>query len=474
MTNQPASQPSRGKGFYYKLKDFFWSDSLKIRTTRSVEVILLGGAVCYVPWLTSDALTPDYPWYKVYLVLLGIFLLLAHIVVSVKKDAPECVKGVTVFFVIVFVCIIGFVAWKRQQAKPIPDLVRPYLEPTLVVDLVSSNRVLCHYKIHNLSKTAPAYNVLLQEGGEGFLAAQFEPVVTELAPDGTASCDSMGNFGPTTIKAPFFVRNISLTYQGSPGPRWEGFASSFKFLVNSELLKPGEFPYEVARRSEVTNVIQGSIAEVNRVMLQVARTDVSFPGMSANYVLRLGIPVTNRDNFIWDEGEQLDRDRISLYVDPAHNLCFRVLDQNGKRFEAKAAPGNDTFEFGTGLYLRCEFGTTNGFSFIRLVVNGKQLAEDRQSSAIGFSHPWNKFRMVMGADLMGTNGGVFDLVETWICSKTMDSQTAAGALGYESERMKTNRSAVVFSGNQWLETRAREQNRAVIQEIPHLDLRSMR
>jgi len=100
--------------------------------------------------------------------------------------------------------------WKQDAEEASHTSERPILEPMLVIDLVSSNKVLCHYEIQNTGKTT-AYDVRSQESGNGFWAGQFVSIITELAPNGKASVMSIGNFGAHTKDSGMFFRRLTLT-----------------------------------------------------------------------------------------------------------------------------------------------------------------------------------------------------------------------------------------------------------------------
>ena len=153
-----------------------------------------------------------------------------------------------------------------------------------------------------------------------------------------------------------------------------------------------------------------SIATIEQNAAETNLLDISLPGVSVLYVLRLGKPIAGRNNFIFDSGEGTDKNRFSVFLDAEENLCCRVLDRDSKQFTVKTSPALDTFDIGNLIFLACEYGSTDRFSFVRIIINGKQVAEMHQDTPIIISKPLTSYGWFLGADLNGTNGGVFGAI----------------------------------------------------------------
>jgi hypothetical protein len=165
--------------------------------------------------------------------------------------------------------------------------------------------------------------------------------------------------------------------------------------------------------------IQKRVSELKREGMNTNFPGDGLPGFSSHYLLRLGKPVTGQNSFIFDAGENTERNRFSIFIDSDENLCCRVIDKDSKPIEVKVAPGLDTFLFGNVMYLVCEYGSTDDFSCVRIIINGRQVAETNQTVPILISQPVISYGTFIGANMNGTNGAIFFALldaashETW-------------------------------------------------------------
>lgn len=131
MSDEPPGQGTSNKSFYEKLKNYFWPHSITGTVRRTTGIILVGGGVCYVPWLISDALSPEYPAIRVWLVLTGVFLLLAHIGATVIAESPNLRRNTLIAVPVIFLAVLLLVLWKRGHA---PRETKPMLTLSFLPD----------------------------------------------------------------------------------------------------------------------------------------------------------------------------------------------------------------------------------------------------------------------------------------------------------------------------------------------------
>jgi hypothetical protein len=181
-------------------------------------------------------------------------------------------------------------------------------------------------------------------------------------------------------------------------------------------------------------------------------TDANYPGFSVHCLLRLNRPVKGRDNFLFDAGQGLDHARFLCYVDSQENLCLKGIDNDTSSLTIKVPPGLATFRFGLWSYLVCEFGSTNGFSFLHLVIDGREVASKQQPHELIIGP--DRCDFVLGADLDRKNGGVFDMISTTIYSRTTTAANRAEIIKTMDQRLSEKSDFVSFLGNQFLESRS--------------------
>jgi hypothetical protein len=151
--------------------------------------------------------------------------------------------------------------------------------------------------------------------------------------------------------------------------------------------------------------------------------DKVYPGWSVHCLIKIFTPFPGRDNFIFDRGRE-HNNRFSIYMNSDQDLCFRVIDKDSNTLMVKVSPSLETFLFDNEIYLFCEYGSVTNFSFIRVVINGKQVAEKHQNASLVMSEPIENAPAIVGFDIEHQNIGNFELGAIAEFSATMDN--AAG------------------------------------------------
>jgi hypothetical protein len=206
-----------------------------------------------------------------------------------------------------------------------------------------------------------------------------------------------------------------------------------------------------ALRRDLVPVIEQSRA--NLANQEPQQPEQTLPGFSGHFIVKLGAPVEARDNYIFDGGEGATANRVSIFIDDQRRLCFKVIDSMGNPRSIVVTAKLETFSFSSStIYLECDFGSNESESVLRVVVNGHLVSEDKKPVPIVTEKPLTDYRFVVGADLFGRNGGVFELGEFFIVKRTLTRDEAIKALDYFNRKIQTASAILVFSGNQWMET----------------------
>ncbi len=142
----------------------------------------------------------------------------------------------------------------------------------------------------------------------------------------------------------------------------------------------------------------------------------SAPGLQVCFFLGLGARVPDRDNFIFD-ARDTHGTRVSLYLDPQGTMFLRVLDGT-RSDEIHVAPGLDTgLIFGNLVQVTLAYGSTPSYSFLRLVINGKEVGYGRKIPAL--RAPVSDMDVVFGADIERRNGSVISVGLMTVYSGTL-------------------------------------------------------
>ncbi len=129
--------------------------------------------------------------------------------------------------------------------------------------------------------------------------------------------------------------------------------------------------------------------------------DTQFPGFSVDMVIRLKLQKENRRKYIFDLAKNPDHDRVSLYLDADNIMTFQVLDKNGETYNVKIPPA--TYSFNKFMFLQCDYGFTDEFSFLRLFINNKFIEQYKFKFKITLPDDY-KEHMILMADIFGKNG----------------------------------------------------------------------
>jgi hypothetical protein len=122
---------------------------------------------------------------------------------------------------------------------------------------------------------------------------------------------------------------------------------------------------------------------------------VSFPGVSASFVLNLKELAVSERKFILDLGQSLDSNRLSLYLDTENNLVYRIIDKEGEIFSIKVLKSFHNFMLNTWHHIYLDYGITEKYSFMRLYINNKLVDENIINHNVSFSYSINTVKSMI-------------------------------------------------------------------------------
>lgn len=110
--------------------------------------------------------------------------------------------------------------------------------------------------------------------------------------------------------------------------------------------------------------------------------------------------------YIVDVGVDPQRDRWSVYIDEHNMLRFEIKDSNGVPYSISVPPGSHGFDFGALCHVICEFGNSDKFAFMRILINNRAAAEQHFQFPIRIS---SDFKLTIGTDIEKKHFGSFTL-----------------------------------------------------------------
>ena len=97
-------------------------------------------------------------------------------------------------------------------------------------------------------------------------------------------------------------------------------------------------------------------------------------GFSLFSILQVGDVPERKRKFIFDCGESISANRLSLFLDFDNNLVFSIIDNSGVTYSVRAVPNFATFKPNATYFLHCSVGYSKDYSFIRIFLDDRQIA----------------------------------------------------------------------------------------------------
>ncbi len=149
----------------------------------------------------------------------------------------------------------------------------------------------------------------------------------------------------------------------------------------------------------------------------------------------------NKKAYIFDLGN-LIRNRISFYVLNGRGTV-ELLDSEGRPhyydFEVKF---NDT------IHLRLELSNESKIGFVSVSIDNREVVLMQSSQGFDVTPDLGSF--VLGADLLGKQGGRFRMLENYITSRTMSYEERMGSYKYYVGKVVSQERCIEFNGKTFM------------------------
>jgi hypothetical protein len=116
--------------------------------------------------------------------------------------------------------------------------------------------------------------------------------------------------------------------------------------------------------------------------------------------------------------------KVAFYLSASDRYAFSVMDIHGEPYTLDISLGSNGIPFGKFVYVFCEVGVASSYTYLRALVNGKQVARREYDFPLDLGS--RRWIPTLGADSNGKNGGSFSLMEMGAFSTTLsDSELMA-------------------------------------------------
>lgn len=129
----------------------------------------------------------------------------------------------------------------------------------------------------------------------------------------------------------------------------------------------------------------------------------NIPGLSFHVVFRVNSNTPNKRKYFVDIGDvdNLNKNRVSLYIDEKDNLCYEIIADNGISYKIHVE--KDHFDFFNKLtYIVCEYASKNNGFYMSISVNGKEYETTLKHTYINVGNIQG--RLTIGNDATHTQG----------------------------------------------------------------------
>jgi hypothetical protein len=115
-----------------------------------------------------------------------------------------------------------------------------------------------------------------------------------------------------------------------------------------------------------------------------------------------------------------DGAKVGFYLSASNRYALSVTDINGEEYKLDIPLGANGLPFGKWAYIFCEVGTASSYSYLRAVLNGKEVA--RRDFDFPLDLGSRQWMPVLGADASGKNSGAFMMTEMGAFSTTLSDK----------------------------------------------------
>lgn len=133
-------------------------------------------------------------------------------------------------------------------------------------------------------------------------------------------------------------------------------------------------------------------------------------GVSWHGVVTLHSVDVNRRQYYFDAGNSVNHSRWSLYLNARKHLCFEIIDKEGVSHSLSIPVGKGkSIDWEVKAYICCEFGSSENFSMMQLMIDNRVVAKKESPSPIEVPAGLDFDRATIAADIEGKNHGTMTM-----------------------------------------------------------------
>jgi hypothetical protein len=190
-----------------------------------------------------------------------------------------------------------------------------------------------------------------------------------------------------------------------------GFILGLLFFIIQVLFFPSVTRKDLeslAKRSDFEDLKSQLVELKEELTKNLSNSDtIEFPGYSINLMASINKNKFNRKAFIFDRGNYLNKERLSLYLNSKNELCYRLIDGAGEVYTLVTDENQGFLKFQKLMFITCEYGENQDDSFQRILINGKEIEKNKFSRNLGLAGKLKIEGSTFGADLEGNNCSMF-------------------------------------------------------------------
>jgi len=160
----------------------------------------------------------------------------------------------------------------------------------------------------------------------------------------------------------------------------------------------------LAKQTDIEDIKQQLLqieSELNRNLINA--DTVEYSGYSVSLMATIYNRIYDRQAYIFDIGNDINKERLSLYINKSDELCFRIIDSNEEIRTISVNSSTGYFRFNKLMFITCEYGEKDNKSFQRILINGKEVEKYLYSSNLQLAKKIKLVGSTIGADLRGNN-----------------------------------------------------------------------
>jgi hypothetical protein len=192
------------------------------------------------------------------------------------------------------------------------------------------------------------------------------------------------------------------------------------------------------------------------------------PGVSVHLVAAISPSILpHTKNVLLDIGTSLDRNRVTIYVDPLHRLCIETIDADGEKHRTRARQSPGGFRYGPFLHYAFEVGVSSSFCSQTIEVGGACVAENRTDP---FDFDFGEGFFVIGSDILGVEWTNIEVAEIAVFKETLTFETKLQSRPYfrrNAENATIGGPKLVFRGHKFMHTQGHPAFPAAVVEGDH-------